>query len=540
MGNNFKNRINNYFSLFRNYVVLFKIDRKLLTVCILSLLVPITLNGFYFSSGYIRLIREHELRSAQNNVDKIENNLTEITGKAVDIANRIYVNSRIHNTVAVEYQSLLDVYNAYNDISIFDDYLRSYKEIAGIRLYVENTSMLNNSYFIVADERTKDENWYNTAKELEGRMFWINRYDAISRSSYISLVRQVQNTVTGNFVGILCVNLDKQTLEQICAAELYETFISVNGEVISPEGFNNENFSTNDYLIITNKFIPRQSVQSVFEITNIIPQKLLFAPVYSMVRKSLVILFVSFVVSLALILQIVNEVYIQKLQKERLFSRQKEMQLNILSNQINPHFLYNTLETIRMMALEKNEKEIAVTITMLSGILRQSLSASEKTVPLEKEVSFVRNYLEIQKLRYGQRLEYSIEMEPELGNFNVLPLLIQPLVENSFIHGLEKKTGIGIVRVVIRAKNNLLYIDVSDNGAGMKGEYLEKLKDDLLLNDDSIDDHIGLINVNRRIKLFYGASFGLTIGENSDSGFNVCMSIPITVKNTGGGGGIIC
>jgi len=540
MGNNFKNRINNYFSLFRNYVVLFKIDRKLLIVCILSLLVPITLNGFYFSSGYIRLIREHEIRSAQNNVDKIENNLTEITGKAVDIANRIYVNSRIHNTVAVEYQSLLDVYNAYNDISIFDDYLRSYKEIAGIRLYVENTSMLNNSYFIVADERTKDENWYNTAKELEGRMFWINRYDAISRSSYISLVRQVQNTVTGNFVGILCVNLDKQTLEQICAAELYETFISVNGEVISPEGFNNENFSTNDYLIITNKFIPRQSVQSVFEITNIIPQKLLFAPVYSMVRKSLVILFVSFVVSLALILQIVNEVYIQKLQKERLFSRQKEMQLNILSNQINPHFLYNTLETIRMMALEKNEKEIAVTITMLSGILRQSLSASEKTVPLEKEVSFVRNYLEIQKLRYGQRLEYSIEMEPELGNFNVLPLLIQPLVENSFIHGLEKKTGIGIVRVVIRAKNNLLYIDVSDNGAGMKGEYLEKLKDDLLLNDDSIDDHIGLINVNRRIKLFYGASFGLTIGENSDSGFNVCMSIPITVKNTGGGGGIIC
>jgi two-component system sensor histidine kinase YesM len=536
MGNNFKNRINNYFSLFRNYVVLFKIDRKLLIVCILSLLVPITLNGFYFSSGYIRLIREHEIRSAQNNVDKIENNLTEITGKAVDIANRIYVNSRIHNTVAVEYQNLLDIYNAYNEISMFDDYLRSYKEIAVIRLYVENTSMLNNSYFIVADERTKNENWYNTAKELEGRMFWINRYDAISRSQYISLVRQVQNTVTGNFVGILCVNLDKQTLEQICAAELYETFISVNGEVICPAGFNNEGFSTNDYLIITNKFIPRQSVQSVFEITNIIPQKLLFAPVYSMVRKSLVIFFVSFVVSLALILQIVNEVYIQKLQKERLFSRQKEMQLKILSNQINPHFLYNTLETIRMMALEKNEKEIAVTITMLSGILRQSLSASEKTVPLEKEVLVVRNYLEIQKLRYGARLEYSIEMEPELGGFSVLPLLIQPLVENSFVHGLEKKTGVGFVRIVIRAKDNLLYIDVSDNGAGMEGEYLEKLKDDLLLNDDSIDDHIGLINVNRRIKLFYGSGFGLTIGENSSQGFNVRMSIPITGENTGGGG----
>ena len=380
MGNNFKNKINNYFSLFRNYLVLFRIDKKLLIVCVLSLLVPITLNGIYFSSGYIRLIREHEIRSAQNNVNKIENNLTEITGKAVDIANRIYVNSRIHNTVAVEYKSLLDVYNAYNDISMFDDYLRSYKEIAGIRLYVENTTMLNNSYFIVADERTKDENWYNTAKDLEGKMFWINRYDAISRSQYISLVRQVQNTVTGSFVGILCVNLDKQTLEQICAAELYETFISVNGEVICPAGFNNESFSNNDYLIITNKFLPRQSVQSVFEITNIIPQKLLFAPVYSMMRKSLVIIFVSFVVSLALILQIVNEVYIQKLQKERLFSRQKEMQLKILSNQINPHFLYNTLETIRMMALEKDSTGNFITRNSPETIRRNYLPVERETL----------------------------------------------------------------------------------------------------------------------------------------------------------------
>jgi len=536
MRNNFKNRINNYFSLFRNYVVLFRIDKKLLIVCILSLLVPITLNGIYFSSGYISLIREHEFRSAQNNVDKIENILTDITGKAVDIANRIYVNSRIHNTVAVEYRSLLDVYNAYNDISIFDDYLRSYKEIAGIRLYVENTTMLNNSYFIVADERTKSENWYNTAKDLEGKMFWINRYDAISRSQYISLVRQVQNTVTGSFVGILCVNLDKQTLEQICAAELYETFISVNGEVICPAGFDEEGFSRNDYLVITNKFLPRQSVQSVFEITNIIPQKLLFAPVYSMMRKSLVIIFAGFFVSLALILQIVNEVYIQKLQKERLFSRQKEMQLKILSNQINPHFLYNTLETIRMMALEKKEKEIAVTITMLSKILRQSLSSGEKTIPLEKEVEFVRNYLEIQKLRYGPRLEYSIKMEPELGGFNVLPLLIQPLVENSFIHGLEKKTGVGFVGVVITAKDDLLCINVADNGAAMKGELLENLRRNLLLNEDSIDDHIGLVNVNRRIKLFYGAGFGLTLGENDGGGFNVRISIPLTGKNTGEGG----
>jgi len=522
----FMNKLGRYFSRFRNYLVLFKIDKKFLVVCILSLLLPITINGIYFSAGYVKLIREHEFRQAQNNVDKIENLLSDILGKATDIANRIYVNSRIHQTVAAEYNNPLDIYNAYNDISIFDNYLYSYKEIAGIRLYVENTSMLNSSYFIVADENTRIQDWYVNAKALDGKMFWVYRYDAISRFKYISLVRQIRNTVTGSYVGILCVNLDMATLEQICSAELYETVILLNTEPICHVGINKSGYSSKDNWIITNSFAARQSVDSIFEIKNIIPQEMLFAPVYSMMRRSIIIIMVSFIVSLAFILQIINEVYIQKLQKERLFSRQKEMQLKILSGQINPHFLYNTLETIRMMALEKKEDNIAATIKMLSQLFRQSLSAGEKTIPLEKEVELVQNYLAIQKLRFGSRMEYYIDIEHGSGGYTILPLLIQPLVENSIVHGLENKSTGGYVRIAITAQNDILCIDVSDNGVGMEQENLEKLRNDLACCEDSINGHIGLVNVNRRIILYYGPGFGLQIPDNAGCGFFVRMLLP--------------
>jgi two-component system sensor histidine kinase YesM len=529
------NRIGNiikyHFSRLQNYLNFLKIDKKLLAVCILSLLVPITLNGIYFLSGFIKLTRENEFKQTQNSVDRMENQLADTLGKAADIANRIYSNSHIQRAVAAEYKSLLEIYNTYNDIYFFDDYLRSYREIAGIRLYVENPTMLDNSYFIVAGDEVRREDWYKNAKALDGKMFWTYRYDSIRRMEYISLVRQIRNISTGTYVGILCVNLDIGSLEQICAAELHDTLISLNGKVVYPQGQSRDNFPESGNWIITNSFTPRQTINSIFDITYIIPKKTLFAPVYSLMRKSFIIIIVSLVVSLIFILQIVNEVYIQKLQKERLFSHQKEMQLKILSGQINPHFLYNTLETIRMMALEKKEKEIAAVIKILSQLLRQSLSANDKTIPLEKELELVQNYLAIQKLRFGNRIDYAIDMEPELGNFSILPLLIQPLVENSIIHGLETKQGGGYIRIAVEAKDKMLRINVMDNGTGMKPESLEKLRGDLACGEEFSDVRIGLLNVNRRIKLYYGSDFGLTISGNDGNGIDVCMVIPQVMEN---------
>jgi two-component system sensor histidine kinase YesM len=249
-------------------------------------------------------------------------------------------------------------------------------------------------------------------------------------------------------------------------------------------------------------------------------------------RKSFIIIIVSFAASLIFILQIVNEIYIQKLQKERLSSHQKEMQLKILSGQINPHFLYNTLETIRMMALGKKEKEIAAVIKILSQLLRQSLSANDKTIPLEKELELVRNYLAIQKLRFGGRIDYFIDTEPKLNDYNILPFLIQPLVENSFIHGLETKPNGGYIRIIIKSNDETICIDIIDNGTGLEPEELEKLQGNLASGKYSADGHIGLVNVDQRIKLYYGDSFGLTISKGVENGIMVRMTLPLVREET--------
>jgi len=519
------------FSRFRNYLDFLKIDKKLLTVCILSLLVPILLHGIYFLFGFVRLIQRTELQQAKANVDRIENYLNDILGRAVDIADRIYVNPRIGQIVAAEYGSLLEIYNAYNSVDFFEDYLRSSREISGIRLYVENPTMLDNSYFIVADEETRRESWYENAKSLEGRMFWTYRRDTPLRTECISLVRQVRNILTGRHIGILCVNLEMRNLEQVCAAELYDTLIVLNGQVICPAGIDRDAFPAASNWIITNSFSSRQALNSIFEITYIVPQKELVAPIYLMIPKSLAISFASLVVSLLLILRIVNEVYVQKLEKEQLSSHQKEMQLKILSNQINPHFLYNTLETIRMMAMGKHEKEIAATIKLLSKILRQSLSADEKAVPLETECELVRNYLAIQKLRFGDRLNFSMDTElgaeTETRGCYILPFLIQPLVENALVHGLEPKQGGGYISIAIRTDGQKLSIDVNDDGMGMTAGQLEHIRGSLVRAEGSTEGRIGLVNVNRRIKLYYGESYGLTVSGSIETGTQIQMVLPL-------------
>jgi len=528
-----KNRKNGRFSRFRNYLDFLKIDRKLLTVCILSLLVPITLHGIYFFFGYVTLIRENESQQARANVDRIENYLNDVLGKAVDIANRIYVNPRIQQIVAAEYGTLLEIYNAYATVNFFEDYLRSSKEISGIRLYVENRTMVDNSYFIVCDAGLISENWYKNARTLEGRMFWTYRRDAILRSECVSLVREVRDAITGRHIGVLCINLDMGYLESLCATELHDTFILLNGEIISPANHDRNVFSAADKWIITNSFVPRQALNSVFDITCIIPQRALIAPVYSMLYKSLVIVFVSLAVSLLLILQIVNVAYVQKLQKEQLFSRQKEMQLKILSNQINPHFLYNTLEMIRMMALGKKEKEIAGTIKLLSRILRQCLSAAEKAVPLETELDLVRDYLAIQKLRFGSRMNYSIDAAPVTGKCLILPFIIQPLVENALVHGLEPKQGGGNIQIVIQTNGAILTIDVTDDGMGMTCGQLEQIRGNLSREEESPDGRIGLVNVNRRIKLYYGELYGLTVSGSVETGTSIRVMLPLIREETG-------
>jgi two-component system, sensor histidine kinase YesM len=222
-------------------------------------------------------------------------------------------------------------------------------------------------------------------------------------------------------------------------------------------------------------------------------------------------------------------IYEEKLQKEKLNSRQKDVEFKMLASQINPHFLYNTLETIRMKARCINQPEIEELVKMLAKIMRRNIEVGDKLVTLKSEMDLVEYYLKIQKYRFGDKITYTIDSFCDYENYKIIPLIIQPLVENAFVHGLETKEGTGEIYIYTEEKDNLV-IHIIDNGVGISEEKLVEIKNNL--NDyDKLDrSNIGLSNVNQRIRLLYGDEYGITITSKLNVGTAISIVLPKGAK----------
>lgn len=203
--------------------------------------------------------------------------------------------------------------------------------------------------------------------------------------------------------------------------------------------------------------------------------------------------------------------------------KQNEIKLKMLASQINPHFLYNALESIRMKAHLQGEKEISQTVKMLGRLMRKNLELTGKDIHLHEEFDIIRCYLEIQKFRHEDRISYELHLDPSAENTKILPLLIQPLVENSVIHGLEKTIGGGTVTVRAWREDDMLYVTVEDDGIGM----LEvKLQEVLRSLSDQNPDRIGLHNIQMRLLMTYGEASRLQIESEPDRGTLMSFKIP--------------
>ena len=213
---------------------------------------------------------------------------------------------------------------------------------------------------------------------------------------------------------------------------------------------------------------------------------------------------------------------------------QKEAQYNILCSQIKPHFLYNTLNTISLLIKCKDTAGAIQSIEKLSFFLRGIVNA-DKIIPLAKELEIVDSYLGIQKARYGDNLNYEIFLSSTYDNYHIPALTLQPIVENAIIHGCEVKRGQSMIRIYDTTEDDFFLIHIDDNGAGMEEEKLTVLNEALASvhsnaespsNPDTMTESIGLINVNKRIKLKYGDAYGLTITSIVSEGTQVIIKLP--------------
>lgn len=208
----------------------------------------------------------------------------------------------------------------------------------------------------------------------------------------------------------------------------------------------------------------------------------------------------------------------------------KQADLQALQSQINPHFLYNTLECIRGMALMEGKENIADIALSLSRFFRYSISGKSDVVSLRDEVENCRTYTRIQNYRFQNRFVLKVEEDQSVTNAMVPKLILQPIVENAILHGLQNILQGGVIEIRVEPVGDNIRIIISDNGSGMTPEKLEDLSRNILNGGQQAADHhhagIAMYNVDRRLKLMFGPEYGLSVFSCEGMGTDVELRIP--------------
>lgn len=219
---------------------------------------------------------------------------------------------------------------------------------------------------------------------------------------------------------------------------------------------------------------------------------------------------------------LVNTVYEQKVMNQ-------EAQMKSLQMQINPHFLYNTLDTINWMARMKQADEVGDMAAALGNMMRYSL-AKKSFATLEEEIKNLKDYLFIQNFRYGDKMRAEIKIADDLMHYYIPKLLIQPILENAIVHGIEDKLDKGYITIAAWQQNNDLYIQVEDDGVGMTEVAIAQILNEDYAPKKKGHTSIGIVNVNRRIQMIYGPDYGLLI--QSVLGAGTKMTIHVKAMET--------
>lgn len=215
---------------------------------------------------------------------------------------------------------------------------------------------------------------------------------------------------------------------------------------------------------------------------------------------------------------------------QRVVNEQREKrktELRALQNQINPHFLYNTLDSIVWLAENQRSEDVITTVIALARFFRISISKGQTFIPVKDEISHIKNYLTIQKIRYVEKFQYKIEIDPDIYDFRVMKLILQPIVENAIYHGVGEDD---LETITIRGyrSNGFLVFEVENTGYGLTPERIEELHRSL--EETDVNSSVGMRNVYQRLKLYYGQEAGIEISSVPDETTTVKLIMPIKVK----------
>ncbi|MCE3202270.1 sensor histidine kinase [Paenibacillus sonchi] len=563
-------------------------------------LIPVLIVGVFLTSELRNMAMDNALKQITANVDRVKKRTGELLDVPLDIAYRLSNDSRLEEAANHRYVSVYDVVQAYWNYPDFREFVRLYREISSIRLYIDNPTVLDNWEFLQADETVTQEPWYRTALAQKGMVCWNYIRDNRDGRYYLSLIRKV-NFFKQRTSGVLVVNVNTDRLNGILNQESFETLIvnendnivasnrtellgqtlndlNFKAESAAGPGFYDVSIDGKPFTMLIDDWQPGGSLNSlriisIFSVESIVKEPNRIIMLASAVILSALIMAILLIYYFSRLLtgrmlqlskhiskvgsgnlgatlvidgkdeigqlarqfnhmvrninDLMSEVQESNRQKNAILLKQNEIKFKMMASQINPHFLFNALESIRMKAHVRGQADISQVVRLLGKMMRKNLEVGNRRISLQSELETVSCYLVIQKFRYDDRLAYELHIDPKANLVQIPPLIIQPLVENSVVHGLENRIDGGMVRVDIRIEDGLLKVQVSDNGAGISKTRMHEIRQMLESKDDYESNNIGMRNIHLRLKLTYGPECGLTLASQEGFGTQISFEIPL-------------
>lgn len=571
----------------------FKIRNQLVFVYVTLIIIPILILGFFFiqfTRNELLSRYETQLTYNANSIDLLFLDITETNHS---IASSLYNDETIQQLLSTDEDRSTLLQRVFH-INNLDVYGNS-SSISNITIYTEDSALDNVSNFKYIDEDIKQTDCYNKAMNQASAFYILTNDNSYNELTFIQKIEYpkiddyiiLEITTSYNFLRSRLINAYSDAYLKLNDEYFFlgsNTDISVLDEMFSTHNFSGiSKINDQPYLYSTSTITPYLSddtielalidkfgisqTTSIIKITLItilfvflLTSFFIIAFIYTLNRRLYILkhqvqtgiagnyliyqelegndeiseLFNYIKTILVQFKESEKIIYNSKLNKQKFINEQQKMEFKMLSSQINPHFLYNTLETIRMKALTSGNRDLAKSIQLLGKSMRYVLeNTTSSTTTLERELDYIKTYIEIQNIRFDQNITYTLEYLCNMPSTHVyiLPLMIQPIVENSILHGFEDTTYKGEIKITIYENPiNLgeLIIEIQDNGTGLTQDKLNKLNTNKYLGNElkGTSKSIGIENINKRLKLYYSSK--PIYFEINNYGVKATFSIPLT------------
>lgn len=573
-----------------------KIKRKIFLLYFYCVMLPLVLTDTVICGMFIHDEKEAREVRLKNMVKSVEYMMNSAADEAAALSENIYFNKYINEFLNKEFSSGLDYYNQYQELlkdSLFDSSLGTSNAI--ITMYTDNPTVVNGGRFWKM-ESIKGKAWYEeflasgqemqmyfyfeasgtTNLKLPRKASFVRKLDRYKRDPYQKLLKidldytQInQNLIMANYEDRVYVCKDGKIIfsnsRKLNPQQDFEKIIGVNrkkGEYI--ESFHLfgqdldiyaipkkdiffqgilQHWLTVVLLILFNILIPCVFMQALRRTFTERLEILNRTINYRGQEKLEEIQGIQGTDEIAVLMRnynsmvqenndLIETVYKSRLKQQEINIARQKAELLALHGQINPHFLFNVLENIRMRSVLKQEYETAEMIEQLSIMERQYVEWGTDLLPIQEERKFVEAYLKLQKYRFGNRLSYTIEVEEGCEDYKIPKLSLVTFVENACVHGIEDKAAQCWIFVRVSQKQEELYMEIEDTGSGMPEEYLSILKEKM--EHASIEmlkqkGSVGMVNACLRLKMYTEEKVKFVLESEEHVGTMVTISIPVQV-----------